>query len=73
MNPVYCSRMPDSDLVILPLSLVSMLLSEFSKLFENPFGLKKVAKMSEFQRFIKWEMVCNSSFCRQFYTNAFTV
>ncbi|KAF0310392.1 hypothetical protein FJT64_018584 [Amphibalanus amphitrite] len=34
-----------------------MLISDFIKLFDNPFGLKKVAKMSEFQRFIKWEMV----------------
>ena len=34
-----------------------MQISDFLKLFENPFGLKKVAKMSEFQRFIKWEMV----------------
>ena len=34
-----------------------MLIAEFNKLFDNLIGLKKVAKMSEFQRFIKWEMV----------------
>ena len=34
-----------------------MLIAEFMKLFENQIGLRKVAKMSEFQRFIKWESV----------------
>ena len=34
-----------------------MLIAELTKHFENQIALRKVAKMSEFQRFIKWEMV----------------